>query len=167
VIPRIRPLEREDSLVSLIDEFDATNSRGMLRNPIAHSVSNINTVTVTSPEITIEDLRRHVWIYARAQNESPDNGKIKRFEDEIVGHTIVKGERGGRKKVMDAIRKTAHSEEDDSWRKARQTEILTEKSYCARAVSEFLSKRHLPQPAFLQERLVRERITERRRKARR
>jgi hypothetical protein len=167
IIQKGSDLEREDSIISLVDEFETATARGMAKMQLTGQLTSLSNAKLIGPAVTSDDLRPQVWIYAHDRIDSSDTGKIKEFPHEIVGREAFTCEKGGRKRVVDAIRKTPHSAEEKIWTQKEPDELLTEKSYCAREVREFLTKKHWPQPRFLQESLSRDRTASMRRRAHR
>jgi hypothetical protein len=148
-------LSRADSIVSLGDPADAERSRGMVRSQAGGAAQAAAGESYASPPVTVADLRRSVWEYARALSGAGDNGRAAQYPGALVGRRSVPAESRGRRRLTAAIRNNPHA--DDGAAAARQApaKLLTDACYGARLLRDFMEDRHVPRPDFLEQPIVR------------
>jgi hypothetical protein len=156
--PVSRGIQREDSLISIkCGEGEDFVSQSHTRTLIT-SVSDkpTSTTQISDKRLSIEELRNQVWIYSHKVSGIQSESHALEFEGEIHEKQCSPIISRGRGRLLTAIRSaTAFNRERDNWPGRRRPEVLTEKSYCARRLHDFFEKRKLPQPDFLEEKLIR------------
>jgi hypothetical protein len=108
-------------------------------------------------DITIGEVRTQVWTYVHETKGSCESLKATEFMGEINGeiNVAIPLVTRGRRRLLNAIRESSQCDGPEVWRPTRDPEDLTEKNYCARKLRDFLYKRNITQPDFLEKRIKR------------
>jgi hypothetical protein len=150
-----RALDRADSFISIRNESEDDSNSTTLRSN--HSRGSGVTSHSLTDDLTIGELRSQVWIYVHETKGVDDGHRATEFMGDIDdGHVMPLVSRG-RRRVLTAIRSTPHSESPQIWPQTAEPEVLTDKNYCARRLHDYIDRKGLLQPGFLERRILRER----------
>jgi hypothetical protein len=143
---------RSDSTQDLLIRCDPRTATTSLSNKGDSSPQK------SDPNVSITELRNQVWIYSEKVSGIHGAAKATGFPGQIHDNESIPVLSCGRRRLLTAIgESSATSRETRSLMASSPSELLTETSYCARRLHDFMCKRFMDLPDFLEERLVRER----------
>jgi hypothetical protein len=159
-----KPQDRTEALISVRDDDFALGSARSSRSSFGGGL-----MMPLSEDITNSEMRSQVWVYIHETKGSGNRVKAAEYMGEIdldvdVATPFVTR---GRRRLLNAIRENSQSEAPMIWPRRQDPEVLTDRNYCAKRLHDFLDKRNIAQPEFLEKRITRDRPTIDRRRIRR
>jgi hypothetical protein len=155
--PASRGFQREDSLISIKQEAD----EDVLAQAHIRSVTNSNpeagalNTSISDRKLSMDELRNQVWVFSHGSCPGPSPFHGLEFHGEIHDQQYTPEISRGKARILTAIRSaSASTRVKEPWQISKPCQVLTTKSYCARRLHDFFEKKNLPQPAFLEERIV-------------
>jgi hypothetical protein len=145
-----KDLEHDDSLISMESEDESwlagttkARSRGLHMTDSGPYME--------SSRVSRDDLKTQVWLYAHGKQKRIATDRAELF----LGH-IDKQKKNSfpfltraKKRILRAVQGMHSREEDEIWSEQQQVD-LTETSFCARRLKEYIERKMLPVPAFLE-----------------
>ena len=143
-------LGRSDSLVSLNgdESFAVVETPRTTRTAGAGDYSQFQ-FEMEGPAVTIDEIKNQVWAHAHRHREASDDGKRASLFMGETGSGAREVPSRGRQKLLRTIQRIA-DEYSEPMPQHRQPEVLTERSYCAQRLHDYLRQRRIPQPDFLE-----------------
>lgn len=161
-----KPQYRTEPLISVRDDDYGDFALGSMRS--SRSSFGGDLMMPLSEDITNSEMRSQVWVYIHETKGSGTRVKAAEYMGEIdldvdVATPFVTR---GRRRLLNAIRENSQSEAPTIWPRRQDPEVLTDRNYCAKRLHDFLNKRNIAQPEFLEKRITRDRPTIDRRRIR-
>jgi hypothetical protein len=155
--PLSKPRDRPEPLISARDDEYGDLALGSAQSSRPSIGGGL--MMPLSEDITIGELRNQVWIYVHETKGSGEHPKATEYMGEIDVDVATPLVTRGRRRLLNAIRENSQSQAPTIWPRTEDPEVLTERNYCARRLHDFLDKRNIVQPEFLEKRVTRDRPT--------
>jgi hypothetical protein len=157
------PVSRGFTIDETIISPRSDNTQDLLvRNEGRMTTSSLSDKQPFSPQqsdqkLSIEELRRQVWIYSHDVSGIHGAAKAVDFPFQIQDNESIPVLSRGRRRLLNAIGEASGTNNETlSVMMATESELLTETSYCARRLHDFMNKKFMDLPDFLEPKLLRE-----------
>jgi hypothetical protein len=108
--------------------------------------------------LSIEELRNQVWIYARNMSGNHGESRPTEFPGIIRDNEAIPVVSRGKRRLLDAIGAASATNEGPLLGVTpTDRDLLVETSYCARRLTDFMTKHFMELPEFLEQKTLRDR----------